>query len=95
MIHSKNINVHRVSKYDLVAVSKTILINYYSYGLHMHTFWTFALDMGSTDEIGVSEVVDGVSVLEGESVLVDKSIALILFGALRLGTSEKVDPVTE
>ena len=91
MIHSKNINVHRVSKYDLVA----ILINYDSYGLHMHTFWTFALDMGSTDEIGVSEVVDGVSVLEGESVLVDKSIALILFGALRLGTSEKVDPVTE
>ena len=81
-----NINFHRVSKYDLVA----ILINYDSYGLHMHTFWTFELEIGSTDEIGVSEVVDGVRVL-----VVDKSIALLLLGVLRSGTSEKVHPFTE
>ena len=54
----------------------------------MHTFWIFDLEMGSTDEIGASEVVDGVR------VLVDKSIALLLLGA-RSGTSEKVHPFTE
>ena len=54
----------------------------------MHTFWTFDLEMGSTDEIGVSEVVDGVR------VLVDKSMALLLLG-VRSGTSEKVHPFTE
>ena len=56
----------------------------------MHTFWTFELEIGSTDEIGVSEVVDGVRVL-----VVDKSIALLLLGVLRSGTSEKVHPFTE
>ena len=70
-------------------------MNYDLYGLQMHTFWTFALETGSTDEIGISEVVVGTSVLEGESVLVDKSIALFLFGVFRFGASEKVDPTTE
>ena len=55
----------------------------------MHTFWIFDLEMGSTDEIGASEVVDGVR------VLVDKSIALLLLDVLRSGTSEKVHPFTE
>ena len=56
----------------------------------MHTFWTFELEIGSTDVIGVSEVVDGVRVL-----VVDKSIALLLLGVQRSGTSEKVHPFTE